>query len=88
MRRRVKKGTKMFRRKSEVFQNGEVRLEIYTIRSTLSPQWWEFTKRYRWWRLQTQVRHDRSKLSYDTQKALYEAEKAIENELFYGRGAP
>ena len=67
-------------------QRGEIRLEIVTMRSFITPRWWEFKKRYRWWRLQHHVRSDRRKLSPETQMALAWAEEALERELLYGNG--
>lgn len=69
-----------------VTQRGEIRLEIYTVRSNLAPQWWEFRKRLRWWRLAQRVRNARELLSVETQAALYWAEEALEREYLYGCG--
>lgn len=65
----------------EVVPRGEIRLEVYTVRSSLLPQWWEFRRRFRWWRLQQRVRTNRKKLSVETQIALTLAEEALEREF-------
>lgn len=69
----------------KVSHHGEVRLEIVTIRSTLVPQWWEFRRRLRWWRLEQKVRSNRKQLSAETQIALAWAEEALEREFLFGK---
>jgi hypothetical protein len=66
-----------------VTHRGEVRLEIDTVRSNLTPQWSELRRLYRWWRLQKSVQNDRKSLSTETQAALYWAEEALERELLF-----
>lgn len=68
----------------EVHERGEIRLEVYRVRSSITPQWWEFGKRMRWWQLQQRVRTNRKKLSVESQIALTLAEEALERE-FRGR---
>lgn len=67
----------------EITHRGEIRLEIYAVRSSLTPQWWEFRRRFRWWRLNQQVRSNRKKLSHETQLALAWAEEALEREFLF-----
>lgn len=62
-----------------------VRLEVVSIRSSLYPQWWQFKRRFRWWRLCQQVKSDRKKLDPETQAALAWAEEAIQREFLYGK---
>ena len=64
---------------------GEVRLSVYTVRSTLAPQWWEFRRRFHWWRIEQRVKSNRKMLSAETQAALAWAEEAIANDFLYGR---
>lgn len=70
----------------KIIRKGEIRVEIYTVRSTLAPQWWEFKKRFRWWRLEQRVRNARELLAPETQLALAWAEEALEREYLYGHG--
>lgn len=65
----------------QVTYRGEIRLEISVERSNMLPEWWEFRRRYRWWRLAQQVKNGREKLDVETQAALYWAEEALEREL-------
>lgn len=69
----------------KVTLTGEIRLEIRNVRSTLMPQWWEFRKLARWWRLQHRVNHARQLLHPETQVALRWAEEALEREYLYGK---
>lgn len=66
-------------------QKGAIRLEVCSVHSPLVPQWWEFRRRLRWWRLTQRVRNDRKKLSTETQVALAWAEEALEREFLYGK---
>lgn len=68
----------------EVTHRGEIRLEVYIERSSLLPQWWEFRRRFRWWRISQYVRTNRNKLSIETQLALAWAEEALEREFMIG----
>lgn len=67
-----------------VRHNMPIRLEVYTTRSTLYPEWWQFRRRYQWWRLRHRVRNNRKRLSPETQQALSYAEEALERELLHG----
>lgn len=69
----------------EVVRFGEVRLEISTVCSSLTPQWWELRRRFRWWRLEQKVKSDRKKLSEETQAALSWAEECLEREFLFGK---
>lgn len=74
------------RRKTEIeliTHPGEIRLEIYEVRSTIAPQWWEVRRCFRWWRLKQRVRSNRQKLSTETQVALAWAEEALEREFLF-----
>lgn len=69
----------------DIPDRGEVRLEVATMRSSLTPQWWEFRRRLRWWRLTQHVKSNRKKLSEEAQIALNWAEETLEREFLYGK---
>lgn len=54
------------------------------MRSLLAPRWWEFRRRYRWWRLDREVAKERRKLTPEARELLDDLNREMERRILFG----